>query len=384
MTSDDFLSKTISSLRFPLMLGVVFLHNDFAEEGFSMHGVKYGLDNPYWYYLIFRFISQVLALTCVPLFFLFSGFLFFYRSDFNGEVYRQKLATRTRTLLVPYLLWNTIAILFTLAQKLPVLSSVFTHADNIEVHWSPIRIFNTYFADSDNGGIFVSTMKDAATAVSDSPYPIDGPLWYVRELMVMILLAPVVYWLMKRMQLWLVVALGIAWCLLEAVLMPNGGWLVLLSKAAFFFSWGAYYSINKTTFTDAMGKHKWVPCLYLLMAIADTLTKNTAYNPYIHYPGIVAGVVAAVVVVSALLQKGMIRANDTLAGSSFFIYALHIMMLHSVGKLLFVAMRCPDNTYAMLFLYFATPVLTAAIGLILYQLSKYYLTPMWNWLSGGR
>ena len=63
------------------------------------------------YDMLRRAISLTLAQTAVPMFFFISGYLFFNRlHDWNWSVYLGKLRKRCKTLLVPFVLWNTIAI----------------------------------------------------------------------------------------------------------------------------------------------------------------------------------------------------------------------------------------------------------------------------------
>ena len=124
MTNDELLSKTISYLRFPLTVGVVFIHFGLSK-GLNIHGVKQGLENPDWYFFIIKLISETLARIGVPLFFIISGFLFFYRNDFSKDVYRKKLRTRFITLFVPFVLWNCVAIMWKLKCLLPGISSFY-------------------------------------------------------------------------------------------------------------------------------------------------------------------------------------------------------------------------------------------------------------------
>lgn len=156
MTNDELLSKTISYLRFPLTVGVVFIHFNIAKDVFSMQGVKYGLNNADWYYFVINFFSDVLPRVGVPLFFLISGFLFFYRKEFNTTIYKKKISNRMVTLVLPYFLWNLVAILITLFHQLPFLSSVFPNAGKTNVIISPVRLFYTFFANYINEGIFVT------------------------------------------------------------------------------------------------------------------------------------------------------------------------------------------------------------------------------------
>ena len=350
-----------------------------------MQGVKYGLNNPDWYYYIITFFSEVLPRIGVPLFFLISGFLFFYRKDFNSMVYKQKLYTRAKTLLLPFFLWNVIAILIQASHKLPFLSSVFPNAYKINILLSPERIINTFFANFKNDGIFVtSVVEEAMTEASKNPYPIDVPLWYVRDLIVMVVLAPIIYWLIKRCGIWLVTFLGMIWYFIKPLLFPDGGYPVLFFTAAFFFSCGAYFSIQRMSFVDYMRKAKYIPLIYILLAIVDTFTYKTAFNIYIHEAGVLAGVPSAVIVTSYLIERGVVKVNSTLANCSFFVFALHTLIMIDIGKVFFHVFHLPDNTYSMLFLYFVVPIITITICVLLYVCLKKYLPKFCAVLTGGR
>lgn len=153
MTHDVLLSKTISYLRFPLTVGVVFIHFDLSQ-GLDIAGATHGLNNPNWYYFIINLISGTLATIGVPLFFLISGFLFFYRRDFDETVYKQKLKSRFMTLFIPYVLWNMIAIVWQLKCFLPGVSVFYPP---VEMQITPVRVFNTFFCNTN--GIFVTAQN---------------------------------------------------------------------------------------------------------------------------------------------------------------------------------------------------------------------------------
>jgi peptidoglycan/LPS O-acetylase OafA/YrhL len=186
MTNEDLLSKTITYLRFPLAVGVTFIHFNLSD-GLKINGIQHGLGNPDWFFFIVNFISEVLVRINVPLFFVISGFLFFYRTDFSETVYKHKLKSRAKTLLVPYLLWNSIAILWKLIFFLPVLSSF---VRPVEIDLSFTRIINTFFFDTDNRGIFIGPVHAES---SPEIYPINDPLWYVRDLMLMAICSPIIH-----------------------------------------------------------------------------------------------------------------------------------------------------------------------------------------------
>ena len=130
----DLQFKVFDWLRFPLIVGVVFIHcfgSSFDYEAIDFAHLT-GLD----FYDLFRVsVSRVLTHVCVPTFYLISGYLFFIGLEkWNGKVYLNKLKKRIKSLLVPFLIWNTICIL------LPAFS-MFRHEG-----WSGVQSFL-----SDNG-----------------------------------------------------------------------------------------------------------------------------------------------------------------------------------------------------------------------------------------
>lgn len=377
MVRDGLLSNTISYLRFPLTVGVVLIHFSLAD-GLIINKVQYGMDNPDWYFYIVRLFSEVLARICVPLFFVISGFLFFNRKEFNSSIYKQKLKTRFTTLFVPFILWNIIAILWKLKYLLPVISSYYRP---LEFHFSFERLIYTFFCNSDSNGIIVGTPTAETTY---GIYPIDLPLWYIRELMIMVIVSPVIYYIIKKAGKWLVTFLGITW-LSAPTIISETNYADLLMTAVFFFSLGAFFGINGMDIVRQFRKIKFAPYFYIIFAIADTLTKEEEYNEYIHRLGILFGTVSAVIIVSYLLESGKTKPHSALASSSFFIYALHYLFIGDVGRFAFMTLHIPDsNPYAMLTLYFLIPVFAISVCIILYRLTKNLFPQICNLLTGHR
>ena len=383
MKEDKLISETISLLRFPLTVFVVFIHYNMGVRGFSLHGETYGLDAPEWFRWVTALFSDVLPRTAVPLFYIISGYLFFRGGLFDTDVYRHKLRTRASTLLVPYLLWNVVAVLVQLSHRLPFLSYVFPSAHLMEVQLTPLRLFLTFFDNYWNKGILVTPENDGM--VSELPHPADGPLWYVRDLMVMVLLAPVIWWSVRRAGRWLVVVLGAVWHL-RPLLFPmwGEGWGTMLLDAAFFFSWGAYYGIRGLSPLNGIPKLWPVALIYLPLAIADALTKGWEYNIFIHKAGILLGIVAIFYIATRLVECGKFGAMASLAGSSFLVFALHTLVMDDIGKVLFTALNLPINMGTLLLLYFIVPSFTILFCLGMYLILKRIAPSLCNLLTGGR
>ncbi len=372
-------SETISVLRFPLTVGIVFYHYNLAKSGLIVDGVTYGLSHPDWYDCVIRFFSEAALDVGMPLFFFFSGFLFFYRKTFTKELYIHQLRTRAKSLLIPFFLWNLIAILLPL-----FLSSLSSSANKLEIHVSLERLFHTFFANFQNEGILVSPVNSHSSEVSRNPYPIDVPLWYVRDLMVMALFSPVIFLLIRKFRICFPVTLGLIWYFYIPLLAPNGGWSTQLMIAAFFFSWGAYYSINKFCFVERFRKHWYVLFFYIPIAIADTLSNTMDYHLFIHDLTILIGLISFVVVASYLFEIGWGKVPDTFVNSCFFVYALHTLIIYHIGRVAFRLLQLSDTPSAMLFLYIMTPILTTVICVAIYMLFKRYAPSLCNMLSGWR
>lgn len=76
MTDEELQSKTITFLRFPMMVGVVLIHAHIYEV--FVNGINLlGGGNLLYIKQLRILFQEVFASVAVPLFFFFSGFLFF-------------------------------------------------------------------------------------------------------------------------------------------------------------------------------------------------------------------------------------------------------------------------------------------------------------------
>ena len=366
MINDGLLSKTIDYLRFPLAVGVVFIHN--KMDSFDIQGkeVNYGDFWPWLNYVI-DFFSAVLPTIAVPLFFFISGFLFFYKIDFSKAIYIKKLKSRSRTLLIPYLIWNFIGFLILLTQMEPRFFSLFPLLKDYRID---LTEFLSYFWIRD-------LPMDPPT---ERAVPIDGPLWFVRDLIILVLVSPLIYWLIKKLKYWLVVLLGIVWFfhLGKHIGLPG-----LCHQSIFFFPLGAYFSINKINFVELANKIKWSPCLYAILAIGDTITKGEPYNHWFHNLGVMVGIFAVVCIASLLLVKDRVHINKFLSDASFFVFAAHGLFISKFMKALIMTVQ-PQSSLVVLFIYFFVPITTILICLGIYKILNRWMPSLARVVTGGR
>ena len=312
----------------------------------------------------------------MPFFFMIAGYLFFCGKPFNMEVYKKKLKNRFHSLFVPYMMWNTIAILMIAIRFLPIFKGILPGMDEVKVNLTLSGIINTYFDSFHNTALFIYPYETLKTTVM----PIDAPLWFVRDLMTAVLLSPLLYWLIKKLKFWAVVLWGLLAYVISPVVAPNGTYLGMVLDACFFFSWGDYYSITKQNLVVAMRKLKWVPYIYLPLSFLDTYLYNN--NMLVHYGSIPLGAITAIIFMSYLLEKGKVKENHLLSDSSFFIFCMHMVFMWEMGKAVFMLLHLKDEPLTLLIFFFAMVTLTVLIGLATFVFLKRYAPKFCALLTG--
>lgn len=357
---DTTLSKTIMFLRFPLIVTVVFIHT--RLEDVMINGSLLVNEGQFPIYRLLRHIvNNELASIAVPLFFFISGFLFFYHSDFSIEAYVKKIKKRARTLLIPYIFWNVVVFLLFLFTQL-FLSSMTSGRQKMIADYNWLDWLNLFWAHNDG-------------------MPICYQFWFLRDLMVVILFTPILYCLIKNFKAFGVLALGILWLFEIWFVVPG-----FSIDAFFFFSFGAWFSINKHNFTVDFRSMRWITTfIYLSLVVLSTgfwHSKNTDYY-YIHNMVIVVGLVAIVSWTTYGITKNRLHVSLFLAGSSFFVYAYHGMPVALVVKC-WIKLLSPINEWMMLIGYFLVPFFIVGIGVSIYAFLHKYFPTFTALITGGR
>ena len=360
LSNDDVLSKTIMFLRFPLIVAVVFIHTNLTDV--IINGTLLVEEGQFPVYDVFRHIvTNELARIAVPLFFFISGFLFFYRSEFSLAVYGMKLKKRVRTLLVPYLFWNIVVLLlFFLTQSF--LSSMTSGRNELISDYSLSDWLNVFWNHREG-------------------MPICYQFWFIRDLMVVILFSPVVYYLIRYSKMLGLIVLSVLWIFDIWFEVPG-----ISITAFFFFSFGAWFSINKRNFT-ADFRPLLLPSivLYVIFLIANTLlwyNKVTGYE-FLHHIGIIFGMVAVITLIASGIASGKLAVNPFLAGSSFFVYAYHGMPIALVVKY-WIKLLQPVSEVTMVTGYILIPIFMVCVGVGVYAVMRKYLPSFTGLITGGR
>ena len=361
MTNDDAtLSKTILFLRLPLIIAVVFIHTDL--EDVMVNGTLLVQKGMYPVYgLLQHVISNELARIAVPLFYFFSGFLFFYRSDFSLKTYGQKLRRRVRTLLVPYVFWNIVVFLLMLCSQL-FLSSMASGRNKPIADYGWLDWPNLFWAHS-NGS------------------PVCAQFWFLRDLMVVIVFTPLLYCLIRYCNAFGVLFLGVLWLFDLWITLPG-----LSIAAFFFFTLGAWFGVKGLDFTASFRPVRWYAafiCLFTVVLNTCLWYGSRSDDALIRKIGIVVGLVAVVAWTACGIKRNVLHANALLAGSSFFVYACHGMAVGFVARY-WVILLSPVNEWIMVAGYILSPLIVVGIAVGLYAMLHRYLPAFTALITGGR
>lgn len=169
-------SNVISSLRMPLAFLVVLWH----ACGYGMIADQTMSFTNGLFDTIKILFSEGICIISVPIFFVISGFLFeahFCRCQWSFCNYKEYIIKKLARLVVPYLLWNVI---FLVAFYLLKLAGDFIETGSVNYS------FCEYVGENKGFQLF---------AYGNEGFPINYPLWFVRDLIIVNLLYPILYFL---------------------------------------------------------------------------------------------------------------------------------------------------------------------------------------------
>lgn len=374
-------------LRFPLAILVVFVHSFGADIDITeLHTI--GLTGLAVYNYIRLFFSVVIARSAVPIFFIISGYLLFLKvNDYPKQVYIAKLRTRWHSLVIPYLSWIVMFILW----------SLMFIVGGILLHGKPWIVLLDYFQERGclhmlwNSSVWEGRITWLGVETHNSG-PVLLPFWYMRDLIVMVILSPVIYWLVKKIKVIFIILLFVIYALDIKVSWMSG----TFTMSCFFFSLGAYFAIKKQNFTSVLWRYRYliIPITVFLMiyqtysgsAMGDTT--SMMIHPWL--VTIQSFAIIIVASVSCRYQK-LYEMNKKLARTSFFIYALHPFILGYVisafNKMAFFADKVipvSDSWYLMTFNYLASPFACVFLCIAIYWFMQKYFPSFLGVIVGDR
>ena len=336
MKLEQDVARRISMLRFILIAVVVFLH--IAEPGpiatldFSNH-----------FEVVRAFTQGQIGRICVPVLTMISAYLLFSANldQAPAKLYKKK----ARTLLIPFLIFNVcyVAILACLEYMTGLVAV--TSILNAE----PMRVVNMFFAVDKK--------------------PLNVPLHFLRELFVLVLLAPLFGLLLRRAPLFgLLLVSGF-------FLLNFDRQLILRNSMAVTFYIGGMAAIGRWDVKryDRFAVHCCVALLLLCAALMYFRVENRTAI-YLAAPLLVWPMA------SLLQDTGFGNWAESKSKFSFFIFLGHMPLIELVRRMY---LQVDDVVPKAVFIYGA-PVLIIALLIQIYKMLAYLMPRGFSVAIGGR
>ena len=348
------LSDTITYIRFPLIVCVVMLHTFILGE--SQFGIVHVPVGKFPVFDIFvHIIKDDIGEMAVPLFFFISGFLFFYKTNFNLSIYRQKLKRRFHSLFIPYIFWNIAYIAFIMIVQM------------VHPGWTDNRKTVLDFSFSD--------LIDAFWTLNQGLIP----LWFIRDLIVINLFTPLIHFLIKHFGLIPILIIGIMYLWGIGFYLPGIG-----TRSSFYYILGAYFSITKFNYLKVINKFP-IPLVLIvpfLIIIETCVWGYFGMQTILNRLVLVGGVATIPLIIARGIKQQKLKPSGFLAESSFFVFVFHMFIIYVPSK--FWVLFLPINTITAITMQVLIPVIISYICVAIYYCLKKIAPKFSLFIVGGR
>lgn len=348
MKIDAYNSRKLSVLSFLMIVAVLYIHS-FYNEAMSYPFASF----------VQNFVGNGgLTIVAVPLFYVMSGFLFFYGVSKMQDCF-PKIRKRARTLLVPYILWNVIFVLwYVVLQNVPGIGG-FVNSDIV-------------------GDIFGGSLSNALFELFVAPA--SFPLWFLRDLIIIVLFSPLLY-LAIRYGKWITI-------IVLFLIMP-----FLLKQTELFnqfglayFVLGACIALHSSLEKVSQVLNKPVFVISIIVYIGHAFMLACGVKPNFVYLGEIA-VVAAIISIwkgydLVVTRCPHILSLNSILGYSFFIYLFHEPVFNIIKKIGLKMLGIHE--WSLIALYLINPIIMCAIAIAVAKVLQKYLPKVYGVLVGGR
>lgn len=355
-TDEQSLLETLSFLRFPLIVCVVLCHS-FISSAMANVEVECFAKSSF-------LLSKIVARVAVPNFLLISGYLFFRNIEsFTPRLYCDKLKRRLRSVVIPYIFWNAVVILlYFVGQSL--VPQLFSGENTRVCDYTPLEWVKAFWR------------------VDGTISPINPPLWYVRNLLVMVVLSPLVYLLLKNRVVG-VLFIATMLCLWLSCLPLNRALIWLFPKFIFFFSLGAWFAIHKVAVPKFRIGVFAVGLLLYVLAIAVVFVGRGVMDNIAYEVAILVGSMLVMYLANYLAGSRGWRVPVWLGSSYFFIFVYHYVPLALLQRLALRFFK-PTTDVEFFAIYFSTFAVILLLGVGLFHLLKRLLPKFTAFILGSR
>ena len=340
-------SYKIDVIKLLLLLGVVSIHSNVLATSEVDYLPSLGSETV-------LFFSSTLTRICVPAFFIISGFLFFLNVDnFTFNTYKSKLSRRFFTLFIPYILWNLISLFLQIIKIKYLGFPDYGLFENGNLQWT--KVFEGFYNYVDG-------------------YPFAFAFWFIRNLMIFILLSPLAYILACEK-----LSIGTIFIIMCCALNTT------FFGFCFFVFGGIISRYFKTQFFQ-------LP-IYLSLASGIIWVSISVINLYIQFDFLSSAIliiesIAALAFITFMIQflinsKGIKIIIKHLVPSTFFIYSFH-QLCCTVIRNFFIDLFGLTTSIGIILSYLFSFITLVGLSYAIWATLKWIRPSLLNILCGSR
>ena len=343
------LSYVITWLRFPLIFLIIMLHCYSVQRLEGNHEMFFKAVYPFYNWL---------GETGVPGFFFISGYLFFL----SKKTFTQKLSTRINTLFIPYILWNIVLLTIYLA----------AYAIGFPQNINGRSLADYRLID------YVRLFWDRGSYDNGNFVPLLCPLWYIRNLLIMSIISPLLFYIIKYIREVFIIIITLWWM--------NTYHNAFVPQTILFFSLGAYFSIHSIDPLQYAIKRKMLfLLLFSICAISDIFTHTiygTPFNLQIHRLALIFNLPILLLLADYCI-KNCLFTHPILANAAFIVFCVHYPIVVALRKIC-ISQFSNATDIVHIILYFICIAISTLLSLCVYLLLNQYFPRIKNLLSGNR
>ena len=345
-------SRLITFMRFPLSVLIVYGHTNFGPRDTNIMRVLYD-----------DFLLQTICMTSVSVFFFIAGFLLFRTKDQYGPAeYRTTVKKRALTLLIPYFIWNMASyyVRYPLGQ--------------VENDYGYFNFYRILWEYGDAQYLCWGSFYDFV----DFWCPALAVFWFLRDLMVLIIISPIIWCVVKCLPNWLLIPAG-----LVVAIFPGFPWPIITASSIFYFSLGCFFGIKRINICEFVKKYKYI--IMVCFVFLSVYRLSGFYNPAdilrpLHHT---AGIGMMLYIGSVMSRNEIFYGRmSNLEGASFMVYAFHMFPLLSPVYELFDKLALVPymgNVWGTIHI-----VLRVVMSVGLFMIFRKWMPTVCGLLTGGR
>lgn len=348
--------KRINILKMLFALFVVYIHSGVEDIKLSTSNVDVVL--PKWFEYYSYVLSEVIPRCAVSGFFFISSFLL-YRKEFTWKANIQK---RLKSLLIPYVLMNSFWIMaFYIGQNIPQTQVFFANENNMVANFSLFRWLQAYGIGAER--------------------PFLYPLWFVRNVFVLNLLAVVIKKIIDYAPKVSFVVVSIIFLFISAFPLYNFGYLINPMDLCM-WCYGYFFVKYKWNFRK-IENSKVLVILFIISCVYRVATKELNISWVAPYRLCIAISLLFWYAcfsknVNGKIQKWLLRFSNF----NFGIYIFHEMNLTFCKKLITRLFGYSVNVLVLEYLF--VPIVIVFFSIVLCNILKCIMPKFYSVLVGSR